>query len=113
MVQRIILSGSPVKSKRCVRADVLFNIFNGLERVFFTFGGKAMQGWTAETGPELQRILRNQKYSLKKAEHLDEEEHKVLGLGRNKQLRKYRLENNGRAAGALWKRARRGALSLP
>lgn len=35
----------------------------------------------------------------------------MLGLGRNKQLHKCRLENNGRAAGALWKRARRGALS--
>lgn len=71
MVWRVILNDSPVKSKRWVRAGVLFKIFNGLEMVFFTFGGKAMQGWTAETGPELQRILRNEKHSLKKAEHLD------------------------------------------
>lgn len=95
LFQRIILSGSPVKCKRhCVRADVLFNIFNGLERIFFTFGGKAMQGWSAETGPDLQRVLRNQNYSLKKAGHFDEDEHTGPGLGRNKQLHKYRLENN-------------------
>ena len=82
MFQRIILSGSPVKCKRrCVRSDVLLNIFNGLERIFFIFVGKAMQGWAAKTGPELQSILRNQKYSWKKGGHLDKDEHKMLGLG--------------------------------
>jgi len=40
-----------------------------------------MQGWAAKTGPELQSILRNQKYSWKKGGHLDKDEHKMLGLG--------------------------------
>lgn len=37
-------------------ACTLFNIFNGLEMPFLTFGGKSMQGWIAETGPKLQNI---------------------------------------------------------
>lgn len=40
----------------CMRACALFNIFNGLERIFLTFGGKSMQGWIAKTGPKLQSI---------------------------------------------------------
>lgn len=109
MFQRIILSGSPVKCERhCVRSGVLFNILNGLGRIFFMFGGKAVQGWAAKTGPKLQRILRSTEII-----HFDKDEHKMLGLGRNKQLHRYRLEKNWRIAGALWKRAQREALSLP